>query len=225
MAVLEATGDACKVLDSLAQLQYDVIRRINRKFNALRRLAQTLEVLGDLAGLIPNLPQLVPLASINVDVYTRLRENCPFLNLPPFSNQTLAELQQAVQAAYANLTKKLLNHPFFRMNKLNDAMSKFQQDVNLTLATGADYVKCLQTVCDTIGAVGGAFQNISAANIQKELASFTNGFLNNAGNVLTDPMKQKYGQAADAVNQMRALGTDVATDYRDAKAAAATVTT
>jgi len=225
MAVLESTGDVCKVLDSLAQLQYDVIRRINRKFNALRRLAQTLEALSDLAGLIPNLPQLLPLASINVDVYTRLRENCPFLNLPPFSTENLAAMQQAVQAAYANLTKKLLNGPLFRMDKLNDRMNKFQQDLNLTLATGSDYLRCLQTICDTIGAVGGAFEKIAAANIQKELNSFANGFLQNAGNVLTEPMKQKLGQAQDAVGQMKALGTDVATDYKDAKAASAAVTT
>lgn len=221
MAVIETAGNACKVLDALAELQYDVIRRINRKFNALRRLAQTLEALGDLSGLVPNLPQLLPLASIDASVYTRLQENCPFLNLPPYGSQSLAELQQAVQAAYSNLARKLMNHPFMRMQKLNDAMSKFQQDVNLTLATGADYTRCLQTVCDTIGAVGGAFESITAANIKKELADFANGFLNNAGNVLTEPMKQKYGQAVDTVSQLKALGADVATDYRTAKAAAA----
>lgn len=218
MAVLESTSDACKVLDALAQLQFDVIARINRKFNALRRLAETLELLGDLAGFFPNLPLLVPLASINVDVYMRLQENCPFLNLPPFSNQSLAQLQAVVQAAYANLIKKLLNHPFFRLQKLNDAMAKFQTDLNLTLAIGTDYLLCLQTICDTVGVVGSAFQNISTANIQKELNDFTNGFLNNAGNVLSEPMRQKYGQAQDAVNQIKALGVDFATDYRDAKA-------
>jgi hypothetical protein len=73
------TGQPCQVLDALAQFQYDVVRRLNRKFNALRRIAELLEQVGDIGVLIPNIAELIPITSITLDTYQRLVENCPFL--------------------------------------------------------------------------------------------------------------------------------------------------
>jgi hypothetical protein len=195
MAVL--TGQPCQVLDALAQFQYDVVRRLNRKFNALRRIADLLEQVGDTAVLVPNIAELIPVTSITLDTYQRLVENCPFLGLPDVSVANLGELRMRVQEAYGNLVRKLLNHPHLRMSKLQNILTKFQGDLNAGAAVVSDYLLCLQTICDTIGAVGTAFQNVTQADIQKEIAEYTKNFVQNAGEIMTEPMKAKAGQSLD----------------------------
>ena len=65
MAVL--TGQPCQVIDALAQFQYEVVRRLNRKFNALRRIAELLEAVGDLSVIVPNIGDLIPISSITLE--------------------------------------------------------------------------------------------------------------------------------------------------------------
>jgi hypothetical protein len=210
MAVL--TGQPCQVLDALAQFQYDVVRRLNRKFNALRRIAELLEQAGDVGVLIPNIAELIPVFSITLDTYQRLVENCPFLGLPDVSVANLGELRMTVEAAYGNLVRKLLNHPHLRMTKLQSALSKFQGDLNAAAAVANDFILCLQTICDTIGAVGTAFQNITQADIQKEIAAYTKNFVENAGSIMTDPMKVKAAQVTTTIQQIRDLSTETVSD-------------
>jgi uncharacterized protein YukE len=210
MAVL--TGQPCQVLDSLAQFQYDVVRRLNRKFNALRRIAELLEQVGDIGVLIPNSGELIPIFSITLETYQRLVENCPFLGLPDVSEANLAELRQKVQDAYGSLVRKLLNHPHLRMTKLQNALTKFQDDLNASAAVANDFILCLQTICDTIGAVGTAFQNVTQADIKKEIAAYTKNFVENAGSVLTDPMKEKAGQVRTTIQQIKDLSTETVSD-------------
>jgi hypothetical protein len=223
MAVL--TGQPCAVIDSLAQFQYDVVRRLNRKFNALRRIAELLEQVGDVGVLIPNIAELIPIQSITLDTYQRLYENCPFLGLPDVSVANLGELRLKVQAAYGNLVRKLLNHPHLRMTKLQNALTKFQNDLNAGAAVVSDYLLCLQTICDTIGAAGTAFQNITQADIQSELAKYTKNFVENAGEILTEPMKAKAGQVEDTIREIRDLSTDTVTDSVDTASEAADIVT
>lgn len=210
MAVL--TGQPCQVLDSLAQFQYDVVRRLNRKFNALRRIAELLEQVGDVGVLIPNIAELIPITSITLDTYQRLVENCPFLGLPDVSTANLGELRMKVQEAYGALVRKLLNHPHLRMTKLQNVLTKFQGDLNAGAAVANDFILCLQTICDTVGAVGTAFQNITQADIQSEIANYTKNFVQNAGEILTDPMKVKAAQVTDTIKHIRDLSTETVSD-------------
>lgn len=210
MAVL--TGQPCQVLDALAQFQYDVVRRLNRKFNALRRIAELLEQVGDIGVLIPNLAELIPITSITLDTYQRLVENCPFLGLPDVSVANLGELRMKVEAAYGSLVRQLLNHPHLRMTKLQNALNKFQNDLNAGAAVVSDFILCLQTICDTIGAVGTAFQNITQADIKKEIAAYTKNFVEHAGEILTDPMKVKATQVQTTIQQIKDLSTETVSD-------------
>lgn len=223
MAVL--TGQPCAVLDSLAQFQYNVVRRLNRKFNALRRIAELLEQVGDIGVLIPNIAELIPITSITLDTYQRLVENCPFLGLPDVSVANLGVLRMKVQEAYGNLVRQLLNHPHLRMTKLQGVLNKFQGDLNAGAAVVSDYLLCLQTICDTIGAVGTAFQNITQADIQKEIAAYTKNFVENAGEILTDPMKVKAGQIENTIKNIKDLSTDTVTDATDTAVDATAIVT
>ncbi len=162
--------------------------------------------------LIPNIAELIPITSITLDTYQRLVENCPFLGLPDVSVANLGELRLKVQAAYGALVRKLLNHPHLRMTKLQNALNKFQGDLNAGAAVANDFILCLQTICDTIGAVGTAFQNITQAEIKKEIAAYTKNFVENAGEILTDPMKVKAAQVQDTIRTIRDLSTETVSD-------------
>lgn len=210
MAVL--TGQPCQVLDALAQFQYDVVRRLNRKFNALRRIAELLEQVGDVGVLLPNIGFLIPIHSITLETYERLVVNCPFLGLPDVSEANLAELRMKVQEAYGNLVRKLLNHPHLRMTKLQNTLTKFQNDLNAGAAVVSDFILCLQTICDTIGAVGTAFQGITTADIQKEIGEYTKNFVQNAGDVMTEGMKVKAKQVETTIEEIRDLSTETVAD-------------
>lgn len=213
MAVLT---QPCAVIDSLAQFQYDVVRRLNRKFNALRRIADLLEQVGDITVLVPNLEELIPVTSITLDTYARLVQNCPFLGLPESPNdESLGVLRQKVVEAYAGLIRKLMNHPHLRMGKLQDVLSRFQSDLNAGAAVVADYLTCLQTICDTVGVVGTAFANISQADIRKEVAEYTKNFVTNAGQVMTEGMKVKEQQVRTTIQEIQDLSTETVTDVNE----------
>jgi hypothetical protein len=210
MAVL--TGQPCQVIDALAQFQFDVVRRLNRKFLALRRIADLLEQVGDVSVLIPNIGELIPVVSITLETYQRLVENCPFLGLPDVNEGNLAELRQRVVLAYLALVSKLLNHPHLRMTKLQEMLAKFQSDLNAGAAVISDYLLCLQTICDTIGKAGTAFADFTQADIAKETAEFTTNFVANAGQVLTNGQKLKAEQVSTLVTNITDLTTDTVTD-------------
>lgn len=212
-------ANPCAVVDALARMQYDIIRRVNRKFEALRRLAQLLEDLGNLSDLVPNINALIPVVDIDFDTYNQLAAACPFLNLPFPGEASLVELRQRVIGAYSNLMKDLLNHPWIRMGKLQDEMSKFQSKVNFALGMGASYIECLLAACNAVSAVGSAFQKVSQADIQKEISTFTSNYMANAGQVLTEPMRTKYATAIETRDELANLGADFRGDYRTVRAA------
>jgi len=214
-----ATANACAVVDALAAAQQDVLRRINRKFAALRGLAQLLEQLGDVSALVPDIGKLIPVVNIDLALYENLVANCPYLNLPVLTTGDLNQLQVMVTGAYANFFNKLLRHPWNRMGQLQQQMDNFQGQANTAATQAGDFLRCLQTVCAAGKAVAGQLNALSNADIAKEINTFAENFAANAGQVLTDPMKQKYAQIVEGQNQLRALGADVGKDYADAKAA------
>lgn len=220
-------ADPCQIVDALAAFQLDVLKRINRKFAALRSLAQLIEQLGDLSTLIPNISKLIPIIQIDLAMYQRLAASCPFLNLPQVSTGDVNQLQAMVAGAYANFFNKLLRHPWNRLGLLQSYMDNFQSQINGAFAQAGDFFACLQAVCAAGKAVAGQLNAIADADIGKEIKTFANNFAANAGQVLTEGMKQKYAQIVEAKDQLKALGADVKTDYATAKAelAKASVTT
>lgn len=213
-------ADPCQIVDTLVAFQLDVLRRINRKFAALRSLAQLLEQLGNVEELVPNIGALIPVVDIDLTVYENLSAACPYLNLPPATTGDLNQLQTLVTGAYANFFRKLLNHPWNRMGKLQDQMDQFQGEVDSSITSAGDFLRCLQSVCAAGKAVAGQLNSLSDADIAKEVTLFADNFAANAGQVLTDPMKLKYQELQDAKSQLIALGADVGQDYATAKAAA-----
>lgn len=215
--------DPCQVVDTLAAFQLDVLKRINKKFTALRSLAALLEQLGDLSDLVPNIGRLIPVVNIDLALYENLVANCPWLNLPPATTGDLNQLQAMVTGAYANMINKLLRHPWNRMGQLQDQLDDFlgqiQGDVNSAMTQAADFLRCLQTVCAAGKAVVGQLNAIKDADIAAEIDRFTENFVSDAGQVMTEGMKTKYQQLQDAKLQLELLGGDVGKDYADAKAA------
>jgi hypothetical protein len=212
-------ADPCALVDALAAFQLEVLKRINRKFAALRSLARLLEQLGDLRSLIPNISKLIPIINIDLAMYENLVASCPYLNLPPVTTGDINQLQAMAAGAYANFFNKLLNHPWNRMGQLQEQMDAFQGQINGAFAQAGDFLKCLQAVCATGKAVAGQLNALSKADIGKEISTFANNFAANVGQVLTEPMQQKYNQIVEAKGQLQALGADVKTDYKDSKAA------
>jgi hypothetical protein len=215
--------DPCQVVDTLAAFQLDVLKRINKKFTALRSLAGLLEQLGDLSDLVPNIGRLIPVVNIDLALYENLVANCPWLNLPPATTGDLNQLQAMVTGAYANMINRLLRHPWNRMGQLQDQLDDFlgqiQGDVNSAMTQAADFLRCLQTVCAAGRAAVGQLNAIKNADIAAEIDKFTENFVNDAGQVMTEGMKTKYQQLQDAKLQLEVLGGDVGKDYADAKAA------
>lgn len=215
--------DPCQVVDTLAAFQLDVLKRINKKFTALRSLAGLLEQLGDLSDLVPNIGRLIPVVNIDLALYENLVANCPWLNLPPATTGDLNQLQAMVTGAYANMINRLLRHPWNRMGQLQDQLDDFlgqiQGDVNSAMTQAADFLRCLQTVCAAGRAAVGQLNAIKDADIAAEIDKFTENFVNDAGQVMTEGMRTKYQQLQDAKLQLEVLGGDVGQDYADAKAA------
>lgn len=212
-------ADPCQVVDALAAFQLDVLRRINRKFAALRSLAQLLEQLGNLDELVPNIGALIPVVDIDLAIYENLVANCPYLNLPPYTTGDLNQLQVQVTGAYANFFRKLLNHPYNRMGQLQEQLINFQGEVDAAITDAGDFLRCLQTVCAAGRAVAGQLNSLANADIAKEIGIFAENYAASAGQVMTEGMRIKYQEVQDAMTQLKDLGADVGQDYAAAKAA------
>ena len=212
-------ADPCQVVDTLAAFQLDVLRRINRKFAALRSLAQLLEQLGNLDELVPNIGALIPVVDIDLAIYENLVANCPYLNLPPYTTGDLNQLQVQVTGAYANFFRKLLNHPYNRMGQLQEQLINFQGEVDAAITDAGDFLRCLQTVCAAGRAVAGQLNSLTNADIAKEIGIFAENYAASAGQVMTEGMRIKYQEVQDAMTQLKDLGADVGQDYAAAKAA------
>jgi hypothetical protein len=205
----------CNVLDALADFQLDLMNRLNKKFEQLRRLARLLEQLGDLTWLIPDLSKLIPIVNIDFDVYNQLAAACPFLGLPPNPIQDdLNKLRGQVLAAYNGYARKLLNHPFIRLGKLQDEMDGYRDQIIGALGMGSDYIRCLQAMCAAGSALGSTISKLSQVDVSKTVTTFTNNFVHEAGSVLTEPLKIKYGQAQEALAQVKEMGATAGADYK-----------
>lgn len=207
-----AVPNPCGVLQGLVNWEMNIIRALNKKFAALRRLAELLEQLGDISSFLPNIFQLIPVIDIDLDVYTALQVNCPFLNLPPATTEDINALKSKLNAAYAELAGKLLNHPWMRMDKVQKMLNDYQQKLNYPY--GEDYLRCLNSVCAAIGTVGSLLEKASTVDIGKELQAFSQNFVENGGQVLTKSMQTKRDEAMQVYNQVLDLRDDTISDFK-----------
>lgn len=196
------SANPCAVTGAVAAGYQNAVTAINRKFNALQRLAELLEQLGDISALLEgiNPAALIPLYAINFDVYTDLVNACPFLNLPKApSNTSTAQLQAMVGSAYAGMLQKLNLHPFIRLGALQTQMNKVQSSVNESLNTGEQFVQCLAQAC---ASTFGFFVN---TNFQQQLDQFKRGYLASNGQVLTQEMQGKLQSVRGLIDNINEL--------------------
>lgn len=214
----------CTLTGSLADLQYDLMRRVNRKFEAMRRLALLLEQLGDLTSLIPDIqrliPLLIPVNLIDFTLYNQLAQGCPMLGLPSYGEGPLIDLQQKVSAAYANYAGKILNSPYMRMRKLQGELDRFigsldgyQSMVGSALMQGAGYIECLNALCRTTAGAVSLAGRAASTDFTVEASKFANTFAKEGGQVLTGPLKEKSDTAHEAWTSLQTAGADAKGDY------------
>lgn len=207
-----AVPNPCAVMQALVDWEMNAIKLLNKKFAALQRLAELIEQLGDVSTLLPNLSALIPVADIDLDVYTSLQVSCPFLNLPPYSNENLAALRSRVNTEYGLLARRLANHPYARLDKVQGMLNDWQNKINYPY--GEDYLRCLNSICAAIGVAGSFVEGLSQVNVANELALFEQNFVQNAGQVLTEPMRIKRDEAFGAYNQVLDLRDETVQDFQ-----------
>lgn len=201
--------DPCRVIDALAELNYDVLRRLNRKFLALRRLALLLEQIGDQTELVPNIGFLLPVEQINLNTYQALFENCPFLGLPEASNANLTVLKAAVIQAYAEQIRRLQNHPYLRLDTLQNTLIRFQNKVNFGGSIVENALTCLQSICVAAEEGESFFNKISNTDIAGQVATYTKNYVTEAGNVLTEGMQTKRDEVLTSIGRLEELSGDI----------------
>ena len=197
----------CAVMDAIANLHWETIRRLNKKFNALKRLTELLEQAGDLQNLVPNIGALIPASSITLDTYTKLQQSCPFLNLPEASEANLVQLKFQVIEAYAQLIARLLNHPYIRLTKVQENMNRIQGKVNQIGQSIGDAIECLQAICDS-AAEASAFATTTASAVRKDLENYRNNFEVQGGKVITDEMSRKAEDVTGIIENLQELSQD-----------------
>ncbi len=196
---------ACGAIDILSNDYFQIIRSVNRKFNALRRLAELIEQLGDLSGFIPDISRLIPLFKIDLSIYANLKAACPFLDLPALGLPDVNALQREVNAAYARLMARLLKHPWARLSLLEDEMASFQAQFNAYASRGTSFLQCLQAGCSAYQAGSQFFSSLSPSSIQKELDQVFKNSVNGEVKVLTSQMAIKSDQVKSAQDQLTIL--------------------
>lgn len=181
------------------------MRIVNRKFNALRRLAELLEQLGDISSFLPDINKLIPIHMINIDAYANLIGACPSLNLPAVSNADIGQLQSNLNVAYGNLIRKLEKHPWLRMGKVQDQLAKVQAKYNDTLNQGVQFYRCFQAACNAVDTAADFFADISATDFQQEFDDYTQNFVHGNAQVLNQRMTQKRDEVNGTIANINEL--------------------
>ena len=197
-------SQVCGVVDALSNFQVQVMNALNGRFLALRRLAELLEAAGDLTGFIPDISKLIPLYQIDASIYENLRVECPFLNLPPASEnaeQFIGGLRAQLNAAYAQILRQLDLHPFSRIGLLQQKLDDFQSRLNLAALQGTDFLQCLQAACQAAQAVS----NISAPDVGKIATDYYKNFIQDQGQVLSAQAKAKVSTVGSVKTKVQEL--------------------
>lgn len=188
-------SNLCSIAGTLANDYIAAVSYVNKKFNALRRLAELLEQIGDLSIFLPDISGLIPVVEINLDAYLSLVQACPFLNLPKVPVQAdIDGLRSLVQSAYLRMIANLNVHPFNRMGKLQAQLDKAQDKFNEIIGQGNDYLQCVSAICS----LGLVFP-------QSEFDKFKRGYVASGGKVLTPAMQAKVTAVQERITRLNQL--------------------
>jgi hypothetical protein len=215
-------ANPCAILDAVSAAQLEVMRRLNKKFEALRRLADLLSQLGDLANWIPNISKLVPVIDIDLSAYQNLVASCPYLNLPYVSDGQVKGLRDMVIGAYSQLARQVLNSPWNRAAALQEQMDGYLAEAQQKLwgagAQAGQFIQCMQAMCNAATAAADTANNFyqNAGDAGEVVSNFATNFVQNGGQVLSDTTRQQAATARSTVSTLRDLGADIRQDYRDA---------
>lgn len=205
-----ATQNACDVLDALSDFQLGIMDFVNRKFIALRRLADLLENLGDTSLFFPDISRLVPISQLDLTIYDDLQIGCPFLGIPPSEGATSAVvgLQAQLNAAYGRLISDWVNSPWIRMGSLQAEMDKARLEFDLAMLEGYDYLNCLSTICSTFQAAGSLVSQASSLSVTQQtqiITDYAKNIVTDGGKVLTDAAQAKVDDTQQIIDEVSAL--------------------
>src|SRR5574343_450195 len=155
----EENQGICRTLSVLENAKNATYFKLNTKLSSLKRLADLLEQSSDLASLIPNLANFVPLSHINLDVYNSMRRNCPNLGLPALSPfESLNSLRKSVEDAYQSILNKLNGHPWKRLEDLDRLLNDAIEGLNFQQP---DWFACFRSICQTQNEFIQSSENLS----------------------------------------------------------------
>lgn len=145
----------CQLLDVIDTLAAQTLAKFLRKLAVLKRLAEILELSGDLIKL-PDITKFLPTTAVDLEMYERIRASCPELNLPPANTLDeaigLAKLQNQLGEAYQQLDRFLNDHPWNRAGFLQDQVDKLYNKYITPLLDAAypffGILACFKSICD-----------------------------------------------------------------------------
>lgn len=172
---------------------------MNRKFDALRRLATLIEDASDPKTMFPNLDAMLPLSDINLSTYEHIRNSCPFLNLPP-GQAGVDALRGRVNDAYNALLNELSSHPWSKLDRIQRMMDRFHGKHSLDLQKIKGVLNCSEVLCGTVESFPGQL-----VEQQRTVDKWTENFVTHEGQVLTDGMKEKKQQINDLAASVKQL--------------------
>lgn len=145
----------CQLLDVIDTMAAQALATFLRKLAVLKRLAEILELSGDLITL-PDITKFLPTTAVDLAMYERIRANCPGLGLPPAGTLDeltgLSKLQDQLGEAYEKLDKFLNDHPWNRAGFLQDKVDALYNKY-ITPVLDAAYpvfgiLACFKAICD-----------------------------------------------------------------------------
>ena len=149
-------NEICSVLDSIETGATAQLEQLIGRYASLRRLANLLYVAAKQVP-IPDINKLIPAWQIDVDKYNQLAAICPGL-LPPFSGQSLTQLQGAVDASYRQLIDLVDNHPLAKMAALqyqvDGLVSSVADAFSARIGPGVRALDCAVAICGAVSQVG-----------------------------------------------------------------------
>ena len=145
----------CQLLDVIDTAAAQALSKFLRKLAVLKRLAEILEIAGDLITL-PDISKFIPTLGVDLAMYERIRANCPELGLPPAGSLDeltgLSKLQNQLYTAYGQVDSMLNNHPWNQAGYLQSKADALLNDL-VTPVLDAAYpffgiMACFKSICD-----------------------------------------------------------------------------
>jgi len=187
----------CVGIDCVNTYMASVMAKFLRKMAVIKRLAALLEISGDLITL-PDVSKFIPVIDIDLNLYLRLRVDCPGLNLPAVGSVDdlagLDKLRGTVLNAYAGIDKMLNDHPWNRAGWLQNKANALYSELVAPVVEVADNISgmlaCFKAICDDASKLGTVSESVMVS-MNENLAKVAEapGELTSA---MSDSMAEKF---------------------------------